>query len=349
MVFYPIFNFMNITMMIREYLKLARSFNAVLTGVSPVIGAIAMGQYDILLLFILFLIGFFGHTYGFVLNDILDYKIDKSSKEISDRPLISSTISMKKAWLFAIFSMVISFILAFYLAYTTSSFFPIIILALSAVFVTLYDLISKKLPGTDIILAVGVLFLVLYGASTKTNSIYISQLAWIVCILGAIQVVYMNAIAAGLKDIENDYKKGAKTLAVKLGVRVIDSKMTMSNSFKTLAFTIQIIDLLVVFLPFFILWKIENLTNLQYAQLIIIAFIGAIMLILSNRLLSMKKFDRMKARKLIGSHYMVNFMIVPIMLMSLNPWAGILMFFPFLGFILNNLILHGTLLQPKTM
>ena len=56
-----------------------------------------------------------------------------------------------------------------------------------------------------------------------------------------------------------------------------------------------------------------------------------------------------EARKLIGSHYMVNFMIVPIMLISLYPWAGILMFFPFLGFIFNNLILHGTLLQPKTM
>ena len=59
-------------MMIREYLKLSRSFNAVLTGISPVMGAIAMGQYNILLLFPLFLIGFLGHTYGFVLNDILD-------------------------------------------------------------------------------------------------------------------------------------------------------------------------------------------------------------------------------------------------------------------------------------
>ena len=63
----------------------------------------------------------------------------------------------------------------------------------------------------------------------------------------------------------------------------------------------------------------------------------------------MKKFERMKARKFIGSHYMINFALVPIMLMSLNPWAGLLCFFPGLGFILSNIILHGTLLQAKTM
>ena len=78
-------------MKIREYLKLARSFNAALTGVSPVMGAIAMEQYNILTLFILFLIGFFGHTYGFVLNDILDYKIDKTSREIA------APVKVKKA------------------------------------------------------------------------------------------------------------------------------------------------------------------------------------------------------------------------------------------------------------
>jgi len=58
--------------MIREYLKLARSFNSFLTGLSPVMGALAMEQYDIFTLFLLFLIGFLGHTYGFVVNDIID-------------------------------------------------------------------------------------------------------------------------------------------------------------------------------------------------------------------------------------------------------------------------------------
>jgi hypothetical protein len=159
----------------------------------------------------------------------------------------------------------------------------------------------------------------------------------------------MQFIAGGMKDIENDYKRGAKTIAVKMGVRVINGKLVVSSSFKTLAYGIQLIDLIVVFLPFFIVWNIHNLSTLQYIQWVIIALIGITMFFLSFRLLSMKRFERNKARKYIGSHYMTNFMIVPIMLMTLNPWAGLLMFFPFIGFILSNIILHGTILQPKTM
>lgn len=340
-------------MKVREYLKLARSFNAVLTGVSPVMGAIAMGQYNILILFLLFLVGFLGHTYGFVLNDIIDFKIDKSSKEIYDRPLISGTITIKKAWFFAITSMVAAFLIAVYIAYRTQSYLPILVLIISAFFITIYNLISKKLLFTDLFVVLAIFFLILYGAfygGNPARSLYdITRLAWIVCILGAIQVLFMQIIAGGMKDIENDFKMGAKTLAIKMGVRVKDGELIVSPIFKGVTYGIQLADLAVVFLPFFIVWNINNLTFLQYLQLVIIVFIGIIMFFLSNRLLSMKKFNRSKARKYIGSHYMINFTIVPIMLMALNPWAGLLMFFPGFGFVLSNLILHGSLLQPKTM
>jgi 4-hydroxybenzoate polyprenyltransferase len=338
------------TMTIREYLKLARSFNAVLTGMSPVMGAIAMKQYDILILFLLFLIGFFGHTFGFVFNDIVDYKIDKSSKEISDRPLISGTISIRKAWLFAFLSMAISFVLTLYIAFINQNFLPILILAASAFFIILYDLVSKKLPFMDIFVALGVFFLILYGATANiTNLASVTKITWIVCVLGSLQVLYMQFIAGGLKDIENDFESGAKTAAIKLGVRIQNGELKISNSFKALAYGLQLIDIIVVFLPFFIIWGLATLSIFQYAQWMVIILTALVMFFLSYRLLSMKKFERNKARKYIGSHYMINFMIVPIMLMSLNPWAGLLMFFPGLGFILSNIILHGTILQPKTM
>jgi len=337
-------------MAVKEYLKLSRSFNATLTGVSPVMGAIAMGQYNILNLFLLFIIGFFGHTYGFVLNDILDYKIDKKSKDISDRPLVSGTITMKKAWIFAISSMIISFVIAIYLASTTNTYYPILVLILSAVFVTVYDMISKKIPGTDIILAFGIFFLILYGSSTVTKNIFeVTKLAWIVCILGSIQVFFMNAIVAGMKDIENDFKQGAKTLAVKMGVRVTNGKLKVPVSFKSLAYGIQMMDIIIVFLPFFIVWNVYELSVLQYVQWGVIIIIGIILFVISAKLFNMKYFDRKKVRTLIGSHYMINFSIVPIMLMKLNPWAVILIIFPGLGFILSNIILHGTITQPKTM
>lgn len=339
--------------MIREYLKLARSFNAVLTGVSPVMGAIAMGQYDIVILFLLFLVGFLGHTFGFVFNDIIDYKIDKSSEEISDRPLLSGTISIKKAWIFAFASMFVAFIISLYIAVINQNFLPILILVVSAFFIALYDLISKKFPFMDIFVALGIFFLILYGAfygGTPVKSIYnITKLAWIVCILGSIQVLFMQVVAGGMKDIENDFKKGAKTTAIKMGVRIIDGSLKVSLRFKAFAYSIQLADILIVFLPFFIVWKIDSPSFLQYFQWVLLTAIAILMFVLSHKLLSMKHFERSKARKFIGLHYVTNFALVPIMLMSLNPWAGLIVFFPALGFILSNIILHGTILQPKTM
>jgi hypothetical protein len=159
----------------------------------------------------------------------------------------------------------------------------------------------------------------------------------------------MQIIAGGLKDIENDFKKKSKTLAIKFGVRIHNRRLIMTNRFKSVAYGLQLLDMIVVFLPFFIVWDIRNLDLFKYIQWMIIIFIGITMFFLSSKLLNMKEFNRIKARKLIGSHYMINFTIVPIMLMSLNPWAGLLLFFPALGFILSNIILHGTILQPKTM
>ena len=342
--------------MLRVYLKLARSFNAVLTGISPVMGAVAMNQYDISLLFLLFMVGFFGHTFGFVFNDIIDYKIDKSSKELRDRPLISGTISLRKAWIFAFLSMIIAILISFLIAYITGYYFPLLILIISAFFIALYDLISKRFPFMDFLVALGILFLVLYGAlygyrsGMPVSSINdITFIAWIVCILGSTQVLFMQIVAGGMKDIENDYLKGARTTAISMGVRIVNSTLKVSKSFKILAYFIQLVDIILVFLPFFIIKNFSKSLTLKYFQWFALIIIAFMMFILLYKLLSMDKFDRKKARRFIGTHYMTNFALVPIMLMSLNPCAGLIAFFPALGFIFSNIILHGTLLQPKTM
>jgi 4-hydroxybenzoate polyprenyltransferase len=336
--------------MIREYLKLARSFNAVLTGISPVMGAIAMQQYNILILLILFLIGFFGHSFGFVFNDIIDYKIDKSSKDISDRPLISGTISLKNAWIFALICIILALSVAGIIAFITEIYYPIIILIISASCIILYDLISKKLPFMDIFVALGIFFFILYGASTQVNNLSnITLVAWLVCILGSIQVLFMQIVAGGLKDIENDYQSGAKTAAVTLGVRVTNKRLHTSIPFQILAFGIQIADIILVFTPFFIIEKFMDSIFLAMFQWLTLGVISGMMIFFSYKLMNMGTFNRKKARTYIGSHYMTNFALVPIMLMTLNPWAGILLFFPALGFLMSNIILHGTLMQPKTM
>ena len=344
MIFYLIFYYVN-PKMIREYLKLARSFNAGLTALSPVVGAVAMEQFELTHLILLFLIGFFGHSYGFVLNDILDFKIDQTSSEIGDRPLLSKKITLQKAWIFTISCAIISFLLAIYLAWRTNHYFPFIILILSSISITIYDLTSKKYVGMDIFVAGAIFLLILYGSATV--SINLTLLAWIVIVLGTIQVFFMQFIAGGLKDIENDFKRGGRTTAIKMGVRIEKGLLKIPYSFKILGYSIQLAELVLLFTPFFLIFFPLNMYH--YIQIIALIFFSILMLLISFKLVSIKHFERNKARRLIGSHFQINYVLVPIMLMALTPWAIFLAIAPPLIFLFSNIILHGTLLQPKTM
>lgn len=332
-------------MMLKEYLKLSRSFNAGLTAAAPVLGAVAMNEFELTHLSLLFLIGFFGHSYGFTLNDILDLKIDQTSEEIKDRPLVSKKITIRKAWIFALSSALISFLIATYISWSTGQYFTFIILALSSISITIYNFISKKYPAMDIFVAGGIFLLILYGASTV--SLNLTPLAWLVCILGTLQVLFMQFIAGGLKDIENDFTRGAKTFAITMGVQVEKGLIKMPYSFKILAYSIQAVELISLFTAFFFIFVHRSLyTYIQFAALI---FFSILMLFISHKLLNMEYFERKKARKLIGSHFQINYLLVPIMLMTLNSWAIFLAVIPPFIFILSNIILHGTVLQPKTM
>lgn len=327
--------------MIKEYLKLSRSFNAGLTAIAPVLGALSCGEERLLNLFLFFLVGFFGHCYGFALNDIVDYKIDRLSDELRDRPLVSGKISLRNAWIFTIAMLFMSIATAIYIAILYSNYLSIILLIASAISITIYDFISKRFPAMDIFVATGILLLILYGAYTVGKPI---ELTAIVASLGTLQVLFMQFIAGGLKDAEHDYKGNARTLAIKLGVRVENKRLFVPAKFKLLAYTLQAIYLILLFYPFYAFDEFKG----KYFQIALLSVLALIMLYASHRLLSMKMFVRNVARKYIGLHYYINFSLVPIMLTVVNPFIGLIAFIPPAAFILSNLTLHGSLL-PKTM
>ncbi|MBC7128536.1 MAG: UbiA prenyltransferase family protein [Thermoplasmatales archaeon] len=325
--------------MIKEYLKLSRSFNVGLTALAPVLGAFCNGESSALYLFLFFLVGFFGHCYGFALNDIIDYKVDSLSHELKERPLVSGEIKMRSAWIFTFLMLFISLSIGFLISYLYSNFISISILVLSAISITIYDLISKKFPAMDIFVALGIFLLIFYGAYTVSNDI--KEITWIVAILGTLQVLFMQFIAGGLKDAEHDYKAKANTLAIKLGVRV-EKKIFIPFSFKFLAYLLQIIYLFFIFYPFYKIFEDALI------QLIILSILSILMLYISYKLLSIKKFVRDEVRKYIGAHYYINFSLVPIMLTAINPFIFLLAFVPPLAFIISNIAIHGSML-PKTM
>ncbi|MCD6481060.1 MAG: UbiA prenyltransferase family protein [Thermoplasmata archaeon] len=328
--------------MIGEYLKLSRSFNVGLTAIAPVLGALSNGEENLFHLFLFFMVGFFGHCYGFALNDIVDYRIDRLSSELVDRPLVSGKISLRNAWIFTIVMLILSFLIALWIAHIYSNFLSFPILVLSAVSITIYDFISKRMPAMDIFVGGGIILLILYGALTV--NIHLTHLAYIVALLGTLQVLFMQFIAGGLKDAEHDFKGNAKTLAIKMGVRVEEGEMYIPFSFKMLAYTIQAVYLVFLFYPFYAFEEFRG----GVVHIAILSVLSLLMLYASHSLLSMKRFVRNEARKYIGMHYYINFSLVPVMLSVLNPFIALIALIPPAAFVLSNLALHGSIL-PKTM
>lgn len=341
--------------MIREYLKLSRLFNMGLTGVAPVLGALAMwtiGETSLVMLFILFVIGCLSHIYGFVLNDVIDVKIDKLSNELTARPLISGTITRKKATYFAIVSMLISWIcVIFFYFYRDLQIISFIILLFILIFAdllsTIYNIASKKYPGMDVFVAGAIFVLIIFGAATVSiEHLFNTPLIWIIALIGAIQVLFMNMINGAIKDIDHDVDGNANTLAIWLGARVSKGKLNLPLSFKLIGYSIELLRSLLIFSPF-ILLKNEFPVNMW--QILSILILTLLTFFSIYRLFSLKIFERDTVRKHIGIIVIFMYATTPAMLYSINPYITLVALVPPLWFIFSNVILHKTTLAPKTM
>jgi 4-hydroxybenzoate polyprenyltransferase len=341
--------------MLGEYLKLSRLFNMGLTGVAPVLGALSMwniGETSISMLFILFIIGCLSHIYGFVLNDVIDIKVDKLSKELTARPLVSGTITRKKAAYFAISCMILSWVFAlffyFYRDMNILSFLIILsILIFADILSTIYNFVSKKYPCMDIFVASAIFFLIIFGAATVSYKQLLSTpLVWIVALIGSIQVLFMNMINGAIKDIDHDVKGMANTLAIRLGAGVKKGIVTLPLSFKTIGYIIEASRSFLVFSPFIFL---SNEFQLQIWQIALLIILTVLTFSSIYKLFSIKKFKRNMVRKYIGITVIFMYATTPVMLYSLNPYIILVALVPPLWFIFSNILLHKTTFAPKTM
>jgi 4-hydroxybenzoate polyprenyltransferase len=331
--------------MIREYLEISRFFNMGLTGVAPVLGAVAMwniAETAPINLVILFIIGCLAHIYGFVINDIVDIKIDKLSVELYARPLVSGHITVKKAKYFAINCMILSFIMSIiFFRETTDFIIPLFVLLIAYILATIYDVASKKYPGMDIFVASAVFLLIIFGAYTVGNP---TTLAWIIALIGALQVIFMNMINGAIKDIDHDVAGKATTLAIKLGAKTQGKNISLPLSFKAIGYGVEISRVFCIFVPFIFLSMSYHLW--QIFLLIIFIVINFFFI---YQLFSVKTFNRKKIRNFIGVIVIFMYATTPIMLSSLYVWFVLLALVPPLWFIVSNIILHSTFLEPKTM
>jgi len=329
---------MNLKSMIKEYAKLSSAHFAFLTAMIPLSGALVMGETRFSHLIIIFIIGLLAHIYGFAFNHYNDIKIDGLTPKLKERPLPSGTIKKKHALIYILTVLILGFLITFY-------FFEIkilIIYSFGIILATIYDLFSKKIGGMDFILAASIAMSAIFGSATV--SFNFTNLAYIIWILSFIQTLNFNLIAGGVKDADHDFLINSKHLSTALGVKVKDEILIVPNSFKVVAYLFAVLYSIFVFIPIVKKW-----INLPILFFIALIFVNILFFYITYKMMRKRRFDRQEIRKYVVLHYNINWLNVPILLITITPFAGILILFPLLGLIISNIFLYKTIFRPKMM
>ena len=331
---------------ITAYIKLLRIPGLGGLAIPPVIGALSVNlNTDLISLILLFIIGALAAIFGFVLNDFVDIDVDKLSNELKERPLVSGIITPNKAIGICIFCVILEFLLIFILfqgkVIEDTILFAAIIISIAWFFGSLYDFYSKDFIGSDLLVAISVSLVFLFGALSIGEP---HILTWIIFILTFNNLLHMNAIEGGIKDAEHDKKYGVKNIALKSGVTVKDKKIKIPKKFQSFSMGIRIISSILLISPFIFF----NIT--YYYWQIIILIIGIIgMIYLTIKLITINEFDRNKIRKYISTQSFLRYSLVPVMLLSTIGvlYSVILILIPIIWYIIFVPLSGEKILKPR--
>ncbi len=328
---------------LNAYIKLIRLPGLGGLAIPPVFGAISVGIYDFYKLAILFAIGCFTAIFGFVLNDYADVELDRLIKELQKKPLVSGIIERKNAVAICIFCVILTFLFAFILwkdyNFDDLKFAGIVVLVLAGILGTIYNLYGKKLAGSDFLVALSISFVFLFGALAFSKP---NLLTWIIFLLTFNQTLHMNAVEGGIKDADHDYLMGVKNIALVSGVKVEEGRIEVPWHFKAFGMGIRLSSACFVFIPF--------IYGLKYYvwQLILLLLLISLIILIEIKLLWLRRFNRIKIRKLIAAAAFIRYSIVPIMLMSkIGIISLALVVLPILWYIAFTPLAGLKLFQPE--
>jgi 4-hydroxybenzoate polyprenyltransferase len=342
------------------YLRLIRAHTVIATALTPSLGAFATfsvltGEIlpwdKIPILIPLFLVGIIVHVFGEILNDLMDYKIDKANIELSDKPLVSGLVSKKAASTGLIICLIFLAIVLIYYPFNLLSFLMFCTGSATGI---IYQIISKKWIHAPVLLALYAFFIIIFGgvyAGSYNNISSIPTFVYIIAILGFFQLWINTAILGHLKDIKNDAEFGVKTFPMLFGVKVEGEgktlKLIVPTFFKTFVIIIQIINLIVAFIPLLyynIFYSIETNLNLLFVCLILIS----VMLMISQiRILWLKQFSRNKLMRIMAVREIGAYLLAIVILTPFMGWVFVLIyiFFPFIWFAVVNKAFTGNPMQ----
>jgi len=349
-------NMPNLKNKIIGYLRLIRIHTLIATALTPSLGAFATFPVlkdkllpdDLIRIFIpLFLVGMIIHIFGEILNDYMDYDIDKANIELSDKPLVSGDVSKISA-LIGLISCIVFLIII--MIFSHFSILSLILFVIGATTGIVYQLISKKWLHSAVFLASYVFFIILFGgayAGSYNDIFSMPPLVYVLGVLGFFQLWINTAILGHLKDIKNDAEYGVKTFPMIFGVKVgreeKTPKLIIPLGFKSLVVIIQIINLIVAFLPL-IYYKSFYDGNVNLFLLSFIMILLSIVILASMiRTMWSRLFERNKLMKVMAVREIATYFFAPVLLFPLI--GGILtliyIFVPLIWFIIVNKLISG--------
>jgi 4-hydroxybenzoate polyprenyltransferase len=279
----------------------------------PIFGAISTGNFSFSVLVPLFIIGGFSGIYGFVLNDYIDANLDTLSPDLSKRPLVKGTISKKSAKIIIISCFLGAYVAVFLFFYRNHLLFftGLLCLIVADVLGGIYNIYGKRIIGSDFLLALAQSLYFLFGAFMALTNGSLGTLTWILSILIFNQLLYMNAIAGGLKDADHDYLMQVNNIALACGVKVTeDKRVFIPRCFKAFGIGLRCFSAVLIFVPsLFYKMKYESW------QILLLIFLIVLMLYTGILMLSIKRFERNKLRKMISIQLFMWYFIVPVMLL----------------------------------
>jgi len=345
---------------IKAYLRLIRAHTVIATALTPSLGAFAtfsilegelLPWNKIPIIITLFMVGVIVHVFGEILNDYMDFEIDKSSIELKDKPLVSGDISKNGA----LVSLIIVFaFLIVIIAFSEFTVFSLILLAFASSTGILYQLISKKWLHSAVFLGLYAFFIILFGAAYAGKYIdlfSIPALVYIIAILGFFQLWTNTAILGHLKDLKNDAKCGVETFPMRFGVKVKGDgktpKLIIPMGFRVLVLIIQLINLIIAFIPLILLNRFyPGEVNILLLSLGLI-LVSLIMMASQIKVMFFKIFERNKLMRLMAVREIGAYLLAIILLSPFMGWllALIYIFLPFTWFVIINRIFTGKSMQ----
>jgi hypothetical protein len=129
-----------------------------------------------------------------------------------------------------------------------------------------------------------------------------------------------------------------------LGVRVENDIFFISKSFKFLSYFLVLIYAFFVLMPIII-----GVIEPNVFIFLIIIFINSLFFIVTFKMVNLKRFERQEVRKYIVLQYIINWLNIPILLMSIAPLSVLFILFPIIGLVISNMFLYRTIFRPQVL